>query len=782
MNEMQLTKPQKTIIICSTFIAGTAAALINLFPLFAVISILLISFFAYKKDFSVKFALFLLFVAGFSFFYCKFKTPQPDELYKKSPAKINLIGRVITEPRTNSTDRTKFEFEVWQPVKAKTIVSIYDKQRKFKNILIGDVLELNGFVKPPYEATNPGQFDYKKYLQAKEIFTLTNVKYDAWKVIEHPKNGKWLLIQSLNKFKNEIINKNRKYIKSPKLEILEGMVLGDYAIPSPEEVKQTFLKSGLLHLLAASGMNVGFIFGFWFFFATKLKIPYRLKMIAGAVLVLLYSLLTGLPPSIMRAAAMMEFLIIGKIFNRKADTLTLLALICAISVLTTPFLLANVGFQLSYITTLGILLCTEPLLKKTKPIPEALSGAIIVPFIAQIWASPIQIFHFNNFSPYSLLANILVLPFVGIITFLGFTGNILSFLPLIGNKILWLSDKLAEPCINIVLFIAEYVSRFPNSLYNSAKPEILAVIIFYCLVFTSLFIIKKDFSSKKLNLTALILAICLTFFVFKDSFNTKLEILFFDIGQGDAILIHTPNNKNILVDTGPNGRFIPANAVILPYLKSKGINSLDAMVLTHPDNDHIGGTTSILKNIDVKTLFHNGFNHNSKTCKKISAYIAQNRIKNTFLANGQEINLDKEINIKAIIPPDINKNSDNENSIILYVSYKDFSTLLMADCEANSINYIKKYVKLPIKIIKVGHHGSLNSVNQEFLNYLKPQIAVISVGERGYKYGHPNPDVLKELNISNIKTLRTDKDFAINISSDGKNYSYDIFAEQKIQP
>jgi len=792
---MPLTKPQKTMILCSAFIAGCSAYLLNLIPLLAVISVLLISFLVYKKIFSIKFSIVCLIIIASSLFYCDFKTPKPDALSNIAHTNIYLQGRVITEPNSNSENRTKFEFQVysykfnspktyWKPVKAKTIVNIYDKKKDAtskpqSNILIGDVLEVKGYIKSPFGATNPGQFDYKNYLKNQGIFTLTSVKRDDFRIIKHPESGKYFLIQNLNKIKNRIIDENKKYIESPKLEVLEGMVFGDFAVPAPDEIKQEFIKSGLFHLLAASGMNIGFIFGAWFFIASKLRIPYKPKMIAGAILVALYAVLTGLPPSIMRAAIMAEFLILAKLLDRKADTLIVLVFTCALMLSVNPFWLSNISFQLSFITTFGILLCVPPLLDKTKPVPEIIAAVIIVPLVAQIWASPIQIFHFNNFSTYSLPANILVVPFVGIITFLGFTGSIFSFIPVIGGKLCMIFDKIAEPVIDIILFISGFISNLPNSLYYVAKPEILTVIIFYGFIMVLLFVIKKNFSSKKLNLLSVILFLSLMIFIFKDNFDRKLEFVFFNVGQGDAILVHTPDNKNILVDTGPSERYLPAKTILLPYLRSKGINKLDALVLTHSDSDHVGGTVELLKNIQIDILFHNQIDNHSKLSRKIKRYIQENHVKNKILYNGENINLDKNVEIKVIRSDKKNKNNRNEDCIILYISYKNFSALLMADNEADSIYEIQKYINKPVNIIKIGHHGSYNSLNYYFLDYLKPQTAVISVGKKGYKYGHPSGAVLEELKEFNVKTLRTDRDFAVTISSDGKNYNYETFAQTK---
>jgi len=798
-----MTKPQKTFIFCITFITGIAAYFLHIIPFMAVIFLILISFLSYKKIFSIKFSLLCLLIAAFSVFYCAYRTPTPDALSKIAPAKINLKGRVISEPDITSTGGTKFEFKVYSlsatPIKTKTIVNIYDKT----NIKIGDILEIKGYIKAPYEATNPSQFDYKKYLKNQGIFTLTSVKSNNFKIIEHPKSGKWFVIQKLNGLKNIIVEKNRKYIKSPHLEVLEGMVLGNYAVPVPENIKQDFIKSGLLHLLAASGMNVGFIFGFWFFFASILKIPYRSKIITGMVLVAFYSLLTGLPPSVMRAAVMAEFLLLGKLLDRKADSLILLIAVCALMLLIDPFLLTNVSFQLSYITTFGLLLCIPPLMEKIKNVPEFLSGALLIPIIAQLWASPVQMFHFNNFAIYSVPANIVVLPFTGIITYIGFIGNMFGLLPLIGDKICWLTAVISKPFIDITLFVSNYVSNLPGALYYFAKPNIAEIAIFYSLVIAVLYAIVKNFSSaclpaingisdgqsppfslcrqsaKKLNIAALALLLSLLIFVFKDNFNKNLEFVFFDVGQGDGIYVHTPNNKNFLVDTGATGKYLPAKTAIVPYLRARGINTLDAVVLTHQDSDHTGGALQILKNIKVNNVFHNGLSDDTKFNHKLKNYIIKNNVKNTIVNTGQVINFDNNMTIRVVRSQNTDKNTDNEDGIMLYITYNKFSALLMADCEAESIYEIKKYVNKPVNLLKIGHHGSYNSVNYHFLDYLKPELAIISVGKRGYKYGHPNKQVLNDLKDFNVKTLRTDKDYAITVNSDGNNYSFKTFKNQK---
>ncbi|OGI17467.1 MAG: DNA internalization-related competence protein ComEC/Rec2 [Candidatus Melainabacteria bacterium RIFOXYA12_FULL_32_12] len=775
---MNLNKTNKTLIVCLTFILGVASTLLGLIPYFAAFLLVLILYLFYFKVISYKLILINCLVLVFSIFYTNFKMPQPDDLANLAPIKASLQGRVITQLKDDGDYKTKFEFEVnslkkrdsgWKPVKAKTLVTIFDKKRKFQEIYIGDVIEVTGYIRPPFKATNPGQFDYTKYLSNSGIFTITYVGYKDFKIIEHPKSGKWAFLQELNKVKNKIISIHRENLKSPKVEILGGMVFGDYAVPTPKNVKQDFINSGLLHLLAASGMNVALIFGIWTFLAQKLFIPFNLRIIGGMVLVAVYAFLTGLPPSVTRATWMLEFILFGKLINRQADNVALLALVCAIMLLFDPLMITDIGFQLSFVVTFGLLMCTSIFIEKLKPIPIFISGSILIPIIAQLWVAPIQLFHFNTFATYSVFANIIVVPFVGIISFAGFTSSIFCLIPVIGERVCWFFDKLIEPFIALLLYISKFTSDLPGSLYYFASPEILSAILFYILILVITLHIKWDFSKKKLNFLILAIVLAIVSLSFKENFSKDLKLLFFDVGEADSILIQTPNKRNILVDTGDIGRkdFSSANTIIIPYLRDKGINKLDVLVLTHPDRDHIGGTVDVLKRIKTSQIMDNGEKTDSTIYKKTQDFIRKKNITVKHLTNGNKIDIDKDLKISVIKSANIYGDTNNDTSVILYLEYKNFSALLMGDAEAESLNSIKKYVNKSIDVVKVGHHGSFNSVNEEFLDYLKPKTAIISVGKN--KYSHPDKLTLNILKEFDIKTLRTDKDNAIEIKTDGEN-------------
>jgi len=771
---LEVTKTQKTLILTSVFIAGVSCYFLDLMPYLICLFIILAGFSVYKRVLSFRFILICSLVLVFSVFYSTYRTPKPDNLYYLAPVNTKIEGIVASIPKNNFYNSIKFEFEVdkiktnkskWDNIKAKTIVTIYDKTRSYEQIRIGDRLRLFANIKKPFEATNPGQFDYSKYLSNSGIFTTSSVKSGDFEIITHPAYGKWFYIQKIDSFREQIIEKHKVYLKSPKLEILGGVVFGNSAIPPPNEVKQNFINSGLLHLLAASGLNVGLIFGIWFFLTRRLNLPYNFSIISGGLVVLVYVFMTGLPPSILRATGMLELGLIGKLLDRKADNLALLALIGAVLLLIDPLMVKDIGFQLSFMVTLGLLISVPVLVEKTKPVPEWLSAAVIIPIVAQIWVAPLQMFHFNTFATYSVLANITVVPFTAIISFAGFIGSILSLFPFIGNISCMVCDKFVEPFISVLLGVSEFFSNKPESILYTAQPAIISIILFYILILVIINLIKTDFSSVKQKYFAIILLITFITSLTIKNFHNTLDITFFDVGEGDATLVRTPSNKTILFDTGRSGRFSPAKSIITNYLRDIGIGHIDVLVLSHPDDYHIGGTLDLLNEITPRIIYHNGEKSGSKNFQKIENYIKKNNLNYLKAHNNMPVAIDKDVKINLYQPKNIDKHSQNDNSLILSVKYKDFNALLLSDSNTEALETIKDDIFHPVKVVKIPDHGSKKSINSEILKRLNPYVAIISVGKNNH--GHPDEGIIDLLKSKKINTLRTDLNNAIQISTNG---------------
>ena len=342
----------------------------------------------------LKYILLWIFIFYFGFFNAYLRINKSDPLVNFAPQNALIQGQVVSIPNANTRGKIKFFFETdkinSEKVKGKTFVTLSTTNNKKPEI--GTSYELSGRLRIPFQASNPSQFDYGKYL--KNFNTFTVFYADEIKPLNNNLNTKWKFIQNLNKLRDRIINVHAKYLKSPNLEILGGVVFGDDAVAPPDYIKTSFVNSGLLHILAASGMNVAFIYGFWFFFMRRLRVPFKFSVISGMGIVIIYTCMTGLGPSVIRAALMLLFILIGKLIDRDAHSVSLLAFVAMIMLIYNPAFINDVGFQLSFIVTFGLLTTANVIFEKYKEskIPQWLTGAILIPIVAQIWVAPVQMF------------------------------------------------------------------------------------------------------------------------------------------------------------------------------------------------------------------------------------------------------------------------------------------------------------------------------------------------------------------------------------------------------
>jgi len=257
--------------------------------------------------------------------------------------------------------------------------------------------------------------------------------------------------------------------------------------------------------------------------------------------------------------------------------------------------------------------------------------------------------------------------------------------------------------------------------------------------------------------------------------NNKLTIIFLDVGQGDSILIIFPNQKTILIDGGEHDQ----SDTILSLLKEYNIEKIDNVVATHPHADHIGGLLNIIQNVPIGKIYDSGQEHNTQTFENYLDLIESKRIPFSLARENIEIDdLDSKVDIKILNPPEplfVRTGNDiNDNSIVLKLTYSNFSILFTGDIGeipeerlVSNENIIKD-----IDILKVPHHGSKYSSTKEFLQSVNPQIAVISVGENN-RYGHPHLETLERLeNQESIEHIfRTDIDGTIILITDGSQYA-----------
>jgi len=774
-----MSKKFLTIIFSVSYILGLTAFFTETVIFCSLILFLILIIFLKFKLISEKSLLVFMTIFLVGILNANLRNKESDLLSSFAPAQdITVEGTVISLPTSSSNEFIKFSFEtesftpygkITEKNKSKVLVNLFAPKEKSEKIEIGNKLKLKGRLTKPKRASNPSEFCYAEYLKNQHIFSRLYVQENDFKIISHTEKPVLKFLFKLNRLRKNIINMHSKNIKSPSLELLGGIVFGDDAVNPTPEMKISFVNSGLMHIIAASGMNVSLIFGMWFFLSQILRINYKFSIFIGMLSVVCYTCMTGFGPPVLRAALMLLLILFGKMINRKADSISLLFIVAFLLLLISPSMLTNIGFQLSFSVTLGLLLFCPILLDKIKnKIFYTISSFIIIPLIAQFFAAPIQMFYFNTFTPYSIFANIAVVPTLSFVSFGGFLSSIFAMIPQIGVKAVNIFDFLLSPFLKFINIIADYFSNLPHSNIIVPSPSILQVFLYYLIVIVIYALIKVSEKLKK-HIAAVLLGTTLLFFgTFIHLKSNHSEILFFDVGNADAALIKTPSEKLIMIDTGkaPYKEFSPAaERIIYSYFKDSGIKKLDGIIVTHFDSDHSGGTPFLIQNLKIDKLFVRKIpdfkniqkEPFSETTVKIFQSAKDKNVPVSVPENGKITISDETFKITSYY---IENSNDNDSSTVnIYNDIHGNNAVFCADTEVKSLMKLVNNFPSKTNILKVSHHGAKNTVSDKFLKKINPDYALISTGFN--IYGHPDNGTIDTLSRNNIRILRTDRNNAV---------------------
>jgi competence protein ComEC len=247
----------------------------------------------------------------------------------------------------------------------------------------------------------------------------------------------------------------------------------------------------------------------------------------------------------------------------------------------------------------------------------------------------------------------------------------------------------------------------------------------------------------------------------------NLKIVFCDVGQGDATYIRTPQGKDILIDGGPDNSVLLCLSDNMPFWDKE----LDLVILTHPDSDHYSGLLSVAREYKIKSFSTSLTPEDAPGYKNLHQILREQRVEERFVCNGDNYSFPDGVVLEIVWPKscDVSSTDKNDNSVISLLSYGDFKALITGDAEEHIGNFYQDRVG-DIDILRVPHHGSRDGVDDDYLESIKPEVAIISVGAKN-RYGHPVQEILDILKLKNIQILRTDQVGEIRISSDGKSYS-----------
>lgn len=623
------------------------------------------------------------------------------------------------------------------------------------SIKYGDSLYIEGEFKQPEEARNYKGYNYKQYLKTKKI--IGTVELEKAKILKSS-NGSF--IHNIQKYIKDTINGT---LTDEEGNLLLAILLGDKDKLS-EDIQESFKTSNLSHMLAVSGAHVSYIILGLTYVLQNSIIGKKNGKIVCIFFLLVFMAITNFTPSVTRACIMAVLTLFSGIIYRKSDVYTNISVAALITLIFNPYSLLDLGFQLSYGGTIGIIIFIKRIQEKksNSKVINYIKQMALVSIYANIIIIPIMMYHFNTVSFTFIISNIMASPILGIIVITGFLFIIASITV---KPLTRLIAIFIKPILSILIKISQICSKLPFSNILVVTPYMFNVISYYAII---LYCIKSKKNNKcKIIICLLIVLILINFIIY--IFPQKLRIFFIDVGQGDSTLIITPDKKTVLIDGGGSDSFDVGEKVLLPYLLDRRILKVDYVLISHFDTDHATGVAQILGKIDVSSIILTRQLEENDIYRHILSIAKEKKIKLIYVKEGDVLKIGG-IKISIIHPENklMINNPMNNNSIVCKVEYNSFSMLLTGDIEMEAEELIlRKNINLKADVLKVAHHGSKTSTTGEFLKALNPKVALIGVGKNN-NFGHPSNEVIQRLKENGTRIYRTDENGEISITVNKK--------------
>nr|WP_286670599.1 DNA internalization-related competence protein ComEC/Rec2 [Fodinibius salsisoli] len=633
---------------------------------------------------------------------------------------------------------------------------------------LGDRLHFAATIYPLEAPTNPHVFNYKSYLASQDIYIQSGLD----QIYNIQKTGEVFSWNSIRRAVLAAIDHNFSHETAP---LAKALLIG-YKNELDQKTKLAFSRSGLSHIMAVSGLHVGFILApFWiiipFFWTFRYGKQVGLLLMVG--LLLFYAGLTGFSASVTRASLTGGFIMYGRLFHKVRNSKNLTAVAAFIILLINPSDLLSIGFQLSF-GAVYIILLVAPIVSKLIPnwIQYRWYGtpvmAMIISLIVQVGLFPLLGYYFGEFSLVGPLANAMVVPLLGIVVPLA----LLLLLP----AMVWpVTVSLINTPVDYFLSgLNKWVSMMAGWEWSWLQVHIESSILFVVWIAIIFLIATLPIPRLRWKFVIILLGI----FCWQQAqqlvqkFQTApLALTVFDVGQGDATLIATPGGKHYLVDTGRwQPGYSSAEYVLIPYLEGEGIRKLDGIFLSHPHADHIGGMVELLQQVPIDTIYNSGVAYDSDLFKRYQQLAAEKNVPVIGLQAGESLTLEPGISL-LVYGPNAEATSSNINnqSLIFEMIYGSTEFLFMGDAETEQEQQLVRSFPrlLNTDFLKVGHHGSKTSSSHALLEAASPAIGVASLRWRN-RFGHPHKEAIRRMRRDSMEIHFTSLNGAVRVYSDGK--------------
>ena len=664
------------------------------------------------------------------------------------------------------------------------------------DIFRGDRITVTARIRPPFGTRNPGGFDYGAYLRDRGIHAVATVRGSGRIQVQPPgvfDLSEWLWSQ-IDRGRNEVRQAAISTLQQPARGLFLGMIVGEQN-DIPPDVRDDFMTTGTVHIISISGSHLGLL-AFVSFLGVRgitrrmparwlerlscTLTPKQLAVLVTVPMVLFYTLLSGAHVATVRSLLMILLYLYAVWIGYERQILIALGIAALGTTLADPGALYALSFQLSYVSVLAIALVfrwsTSD--EEEDEIPQVTTDTMrhwgkqyaLMTLAATVGTVPLVAYYFNQVAWLGLLANAVVVPFVGMLVVpLGLGASMIVLLGGLEHLPLgWVHQEIMDGLTSVVGMLA----GIPGAEWHVASPSILSMAGFYLFLMMALLSRKRTVEI----LTVSVLIVCLLWWVWSPRHvfeDEMLRVTFLDVGQGDATVIELPGGDTILVDGGAAyERWDIGRMVVGPYLWDQGIRRLTHVVATHPQLDHVGGLAWIIDNFEVEHYWSNGIQRTNHFYRRVRDAVATQGLVERVALEGKALVQKGPCRLISLNPPlaendaalhDFRGSELNNLSVVLSLTCGKHSILLTADAEVEALARLTDHPLVrSATVVKIPHHGAKSSLNRHWIQQLSAKTAVVSAGQ-GNRYRHPAEDVLQAY--KHMAIYRTDAHGAIVFSA-----------------